>query len=119
LQSNTQISLGSQTEDGRIFNPGTFRFLSATKYLSASSKGFPSTCPFVTSVGATQISLGNKYTDPEVACEEVIFSGGGFSNYFRIPAYQKKAVGQYLQDHKPTHSADIWNSTGVVRLSLR
>lgn len=89
---------GSQTEDGMIFNPG-----------------FPSTCPFVTSVGATQINLGNKYTDPEVACEQVIFSGGGFSNYFGIPDYQKKAVGKYLQDHKPSHFADIWNSTGVSR----
>ena len=84
-----------------------------------SLKGFPSTCPFVTSVGATQINLGNKYTDPEVACEEVIFSGGGFSNYFGIPDYQKKAVGQYLQDHKPTHFANIWNSTGIVRLPVR
>lgn len=38
LPSHAQTSLGSQTEDGMIFNPGIFRFLSVVKYLSASSQ---------------------------------------------------------------------------------
>ena len=41
-----------------------------------------STCPYVTSVGATQIKVGSTVNDPEEACETVIFSGGGFSNIF-------------------------------------
>jgi subtilase family serine protease len=59
---------GEQTTTGKIFNPS-----------------FPSTCPFITSIGATQVNPGAKVTDPESACEQVIFSGGGFSNYFGMP----------------------------------
>jgi len=40
------------------------------------------TCPFVTAVGATQINPGSTVNDPEGACEQVILSGGGFSNIF-------------------------------------
>ncbi|KAF9170292.1 hypothetical protein BGX20_009158 [Mortierella sp. AD010] len=48
---------------------------------------FPASCPFVTSVGAT------RYISPEQAA---YFSGGGFSNYFRRPEYQERAVSQFL-----------------------
>jgi tripeptidyl-peptidase-1 len=44
------------------------------------------TCPFVTAVGATQINPGSTVNDPEGACEQVIFSGGGFSNIFPFVA---------------------------------
>lgn len=50
---------GSQTTDGKRFNPS-----------------FPSGCPWVTSIGATQVNKGAKVTDPESACEQVIYSGG-------------------------------------------
>ena len=40
------------------------------------------TCPFLTAVGATQVNPGSTVNDPESACEQVIFSGGGFSNIF-------------------------------------
>jgi tripeptidyl-peptidase-1 len=43
--------------------------------------------PFVTSVGGT-INV-----NPEVAVD---FSGGGFSNYFAQPSYQKTAVTGFL-----------------------
>lgn len=45
------------------------------------------TCPFVTAVGATQINPGNTVNDPEGACEQVIFSGGGFSNIFALVSF--------------------------------
>ncbi|KAI0696988.1 peptidase S8/S53 domain-containing protein [Cerioporus squamosus] len=48
---------------------------------------FPSTCPFVTSVGATQ------GIDPERAAP---YSAGGFSNIFPRPIWQKDAVNRYL-----------------------
>ncbi|KAG4433305.1 hypothetical protein IFR05_011202 [Cadophora sp. M221] len=40
---------------------------------------FPSTCPYVTSVGATQITPGASVTQPEQAAESVIYSGGDVS----------------------------------------
>ena len=41
---------------------------------------FPGTCPYITSVGATQVLNGSTVRTPESAAERVIFSGGGFSN---------------------------------------
>lgn len=55
-------------------------------------------------------------TDPESACEQVIFSGGGFSNYFAMPDYQKEAVTTFLTEHPPPYPPSIWNSTGTVSL---
>jgi len=89
---------GTQTVNGKIFNPS-----------------FPSTCPFVTAVGATQVNRGSKVTDPESACQQVIFSGGGFSNYFAIPDYQKGAVEKYLTENRPPYSDTTYNSTGKSR----
>ena len=59
------------------------------------------TCPFVTAVGSTQINPGSTVNDPEGACEQVIFSGGGFSNIFAMPDYQAAAVNE-LPDEPPT-----------------
>ncbi|KAH9060352.1 subtilisin-like protein [Lactarius deliciosus] len=49
---------------------------------------FPATCPYVTAVGATT------GFDPEIAAD---FSGGGFSDYFKIPDYQRQAVTDFFQ----------------------
>ncbi|KAF8835707.1 subtilisin-like protein, partial [Paxillus ammoniavirescens] len=88
----------SQSSDGKIFNPT-----------------FPSTCPYVTAVGATQVSPGNSVFDSESACEQAIYSGGGFSNNFAIPDYQKDAVSSYLKNYPPAYPGNIWNSTGMSR----
>jgi len=89
--------------------------LSSYGFMICGTAGFPATCPYVTSVGATQINPGSNVTQPESACEQVIFSGGGFSNHFAMPAYQKKAVHQYLKKYKPNYPPELWNSTGIVR----
>ncbi|KIJ66050.1 hypothetical protein HYDPIDRAFT_87640 [Hydnomerulius pinastri MD-312] len=89
---------GSQTADGKIFNPS-----------------FPGTCPYVTSVGATQLSPGKTVYDKEDACEQVIYSGGGFSNYFAVPDYQESAVKSYLKNFPPAYPSNIFNSTGMSR----
>ncbi|CAA7266125.1 unnamed protein product [Cyclocybe aegerita] len=60
---------------------------------------FPSSCPFVTAVGATQVNPGATVSDPESACMQVIFSGGGFSNIFLMPSYQANAVNAYIDAH--------------------
>ena len=78
--------------------------------------GFPASSPFVTAVGGTQFS-----TQSEAICSQVtqlgipttcnsvgeiassistgsrITSGGGFSDVFSMPDYQKAAVSSYLK----------------------
>ncbi|TDL19226.1 subtilisin-like protein [Rickenella mellea] len=77
--------------------------------------GFPVTCPFVTAVGATQIDPGKTVDDPEGACEQVIFSGGGFSNIFAMPSYQQDAVTSFLTNHPPPFTSAQFNNSGKVR----
>jgi hypothetical protein len=92
----THLVAGSESTDGKIFAPS-----------------FPSTCPYVTSIGATQVSPGQSVSDPENACDQIIYSGGGFSNYFSMPDYQKTAVEGYLTSHPISYPKDVYNSTGV------
>ncbi|KAI0356264.1 family S53 protease-like protein [Trametes cingulata] len=63
---------------------------------------FPSGCPFVTVVGATQ------GTAPEIAAP---ISSGGFSNFFPAPKYQSDAVSSYLSALGSTN-AGLFNTTG-------
>ncbi|KAI9454450.1 subtilisin-like protein [Lactarius psammicola] len=49
---------------------------------------FPASCPYVTSVGGTTEIF------PEIAAN---LSGGGFSNYFSRPDYQKDVVPKFLK----------------------
>jgi len=46
---------------------------------------------------------------------DLIYSGGGFSNYFAMPEYQKDAVDYYLTNYHPDYPSTIWNSTGASR----
>jgi tripeptidyl-peptidase-1 len=57
--------------------------------------------------------------EPESACEQQIFSGGGFSNIFDMPAYQKHAVSKYLKHHAPPYTAEQFNNSGQVKMRLR
>ncbi|KAI0823960.1 subtilisin-like protein [Trametes gibbosa] len=79
------------------------------------SPDFPVTCPFITAVGATQVNPGSTVNDPEGACEQVIFSGGGFSNFFALPDYQATAVTSFLTNHPPPFTSAQFNNSGVVR----
>lgn len=54
---------------------------------------FPSSCPFITSVGATM-----NFTPEVVAYSSSGYSsGGGFSRYFSRPAYQDGIVDKYVE----------------------
>lgn len=69
---------------------------------------FPAGCPYVTAVGATES------VNPEVAVSTAIagfYSGGGFSNYFKQPSYQKSAVTAYLKK-LGTQNKGQYNKTG-------
>lgn len=75
---------------------------------------FPATCPYVLSVGATQLDsdepVANRETVMHIPSESLDFpsyisfgSSGGFSNYFREPKYQASAVSNYLAKYKPEY----------------
>ncbi|KAI0648913.1 subtilisin-like protein [Trametes meyenii] len=98
VAANGGICLDSQGEPqfgGNVFAPS-----------------FPGGCPYITSVGATQVNPGAKVTDPESACNQVIFSGGGFSNVFPMPSYQKSAVEGYLSKYPPPYTSGQYNTSG-------
>ncbi|KAH7915586.1 peptidase S8/S53 domain-containing protein [Hygrophoropsis aurantiaca] len=87
---------GTQSTDGNRFNPT-----------------FPGTCPWVTAVGATQMRPNTSILDPEIACQDHFYSGGGFSNYFLYPDYQKSAVSGYLKNHPPNYPNGTFNTDGT------
>jgi len=69
---------------------------------------FPGDSPYITTVGGTDF-LGSEIGE-ETAWQD---SGGGFSNYFGIPEYQKSFVAAY----KASPDADLppqrlWNNSG-------
>lgn len=69
---------------------------------------FPSSCPYITSVGGT---VG---FDPEVVAYDPrneYSSGGGFSNYFPRPKFQEEAVARYLERLGDQFS-DLYNASG-------
>jgi tripeptidyl-peptidase-1 len=78
------------TTDGTVFSPQ-----------------FPSTCPYVLSVGATMLTPNQTVHDPESVMNIRDFqmgsatfsSSGGFANYATCPDYQKDAVSSYLGNY--------------------
>ncbi|GAM86246.1 hypothetical protein ANO11243_042580 [Dothideomycetidae sp. 11243] len=64
---------------------------------------FPASCPYVTAVGATYLPPGaSPQGDNEVAVTRFP-SGGGFSNIYSQPSYQKSNVAAYFANHNPTY----------------
>ncbi len=74
---------------------------------------FPSTVPYVTAVGGTQ---GPEKGTAEVACTTsiscLITTGGGFSNKFSTPAWQKASVDSFLASGSGTSTATGFNRNG-------
>ena len=104
---------GVAGNSGQCINPGNGTFNNGTSGFFNPS--FPPTCPYVTAVGATQVPIGSTVFEPETACEKVIYSGGGFSNVFDMPAYQADAVASFLKNHPPPYGADRYNNSQKVR----
>ncbi|KAK3678498.1 hypothetical protein LTR78_001795 [Recurvomyces mirabilis] len=69
---------------------------------------FVSSCPYILSVGATQLYSNQTVNDPESVMQdnlgpgaELFASHGGFSNRYKAPAYQKSALDTYFSKHDP------------------
>ncbi|KAK0775378.1 hypothetical protein LTR91_024716 [Friedmanniomyces endolithicus] len=66
-----------------------------------------SSCPWILSVGGTQLEPNQTVLDPESVMQDnltgapLFSSHGGFSNYHERPAYQKAAVDAYFANHDP------------------
>ncbi|KAH6459736.1 hypothetical protein HBI57_090840 [Parastagonospora nodorum] len=75
---------------------------------------FPGGCPYVTTVGAT-MGLEEEvaaYVPPSNATGGGYFaSGGGFSNYFPRPEWQKSSVPQYVEKLGDTYKG-LYNRSG-------
>ncbi|MBN3298833.1 TPP1 peptidase, partial [Amia calva] len=69
---------------------------------------FPASSPYVTTVG------GTSFKNPFKVTYEVTdyISGGGFSNVFKMPDYQVKAVNSYLQGMKALPPKTYYNTSG-------
>ena len=90
------------------------------------SPQFPAACPWVTSVGATQMDRKATVNDPERAMyvhsknispfpDVYTFStSGGISNYFPMPEYQKCAVDEYFKNHDPGYPTYKYTGTGSI-----
>ncbi|EPS96656.1 hypothetical protein FOMPIDRAFT_128300 [Fomitopsis schrenkii] len=109
--------LYSSGDYGVAGNGGLCLYANGTQSVNASdfNPSFPGTCPYITSVGATQVNPNSTVYEPESACEQVIYSGGGFSNVFAMPSYQKTAVESYLKNYPPPYPPYLYNSSGTSR----
>ncbi|KFZ20322.1 hypothetical protein V501_00195 [Pseudogymnoascus sp. VKM F-4519 (FW-2642)] len=115
---------GVAGQDGVCLDPNNGNITNETVGLFNPS--FPSTCPWVTSVGGTQLPINGTVTDNEVAIyhrfpnttlAQVVTSGGGFSNVFRRPGYQSYHIDQYFSRQKShLHNvSQLFNSSGFAR----
>lgn len=110
LYSSGDYGVASNT-DQCLDSNGTFNDGTYGKFVPS----FPGGCPYVTSVGATQIAPNASVTAPEIASETVIYSGGGFSNVFLMPEYQADAIEYYYANYDPGYSAEQYNNSQIVR----
>lgn len=86
--------------------------------------GEPASCPYVTAVGSTVLPKGSANTDPQVATD-AFSSGGGFSNIFTTPDFQKDAVASYFANNDPgyqyynTSDGNVPGSGGIYNRAGR
>ncbi|RFU29396.1 hypothetical protein B7463_g6918, partial [Scytalidium lignicola] len=81
------------------------------QYPGAFSPGFPASCPYVTAVGATMLNSTTGLGETAVAWPEYQFySGGGFSNYWPAPDYQKEALSSYFKNSPPPYGDTVYGT---------
>ncbi|EKM58698.1 uncharacterized protein PHACADRAFT_207484 [Phanerochaete carnosa HHB-10118-sp] len=72
---------------------------------------FPAGCPFITSVGATQLISSSGGETAGTLDDIGASSAGGFSNHFATPSYQASDVSSYLSSIGSTNSG-LFNASG-------
>jgi subtilase family serine protease len=97
--------------------------------LSVFKPDFPGCSPYVTSVGATQLSATQTSSTAEPVCASYVCglagteaavsydvsgftSGGGFSNYAPLQDYQKDAVNAYFKSGVTLPASSYYNASG-------
>lgn len=92
----------------------------ATRNGTVFSPGYPQNCPYVLSVGGTQLDHDAGASDSERALNlhggigkfftpNTFSSSGGFSNYFSRPTYQDDAVSSYFSHSDPGYPYYTFN----------
>ncbi|CEJ55182.1 hypothetical protein PMG11_01453 [Penicillium brasilianum] len=83
------------------------------------SPTFPANCPYVTSVGGTKVLPEHAPSVPESALynsdgNNILSSGGGFSNVFQASSYQTAAISKYFATSNPEYPyyEGNWTSGG-------
>jgi len=84
----------------------------------AFSPSFPASCPWVTSVGATQFNDDDTTETAVNDPDQSFWSGGGFSNYWPAPSYQQTTLKNYFTKTPPPYNnltaygTPYYNKTG-------
>jgi len=97
---------------------GSAGFLARNDPMSGCSHAapeWPASSPYVTTVGATQLATDGSSTY-EIVCSAreggVITSGGGFSDIYSRPVWQKDAVKAYLDNGVGVPKSSFFNASG-------
>ncbi|KAE9294139.1 hypothetical protein PF008_g24629 [Phytophthora fragariae] len=100
-----------------------FEKIPAAEICKQSGPQWPSSSPYITTVGATMLLQDAQQsskpffrTKEEVVCSVenggIITSGGGFSNIYPMPEYQRTAVERYLATRNIPTTSVFFNSSG-------
>jgi tripeptidyl-peptidase-1 len=73
---------------------------------------WPSSSPYVTTVGATEVNTASAAASTAASEQAAEFSGGGFSTLFSRPKYQDAAVAAYVANNALPTPATFYNTSG-------
>lgn len=111
------VSAGDAGVRGSHLAEGFCRVPACSKFMSM----FPASSPYVTAVGATTIATGSardengKWKEAVTSTADaraLITSGGGFSDLYDMPEYQRKAVSPYLTFASSSGLSPFFRTTG-------
>ncbi|GMF42148.1 unnamed protein product [Phytophthora fragariaefolia] len=111
------VSAGDAGVRGSHLAEGFCRVPTCSKFMAM----FPASSPYVTAVGATTIATdsareGNgKWKEAVTSISEaraLITSGGGFSDLYDMPEYQRQAVAPYLEFANASGLSPFFRATG-------
>ncbi|KAH8811080.1 putative protease S8 tripeptidyl peptidase I [Xylogone sp. PMI_703] len=115
------VSVIYSSGDSGVSNRGQCLYpKNATSFpaLGAFSPSFPAACPYVTTVGATQLNNTAELVETAVFdASTAYFSGGGFSNYWPAPDYQADTLKSYFKNTPPPYNltaygTPVYNASG-------